>query len=54
MGLDPLAQMMAMAADVGQLAHYIQDDPDNWKSYTDFTLGMMIAFGDNLKNRDLS
>ena len=50
MGLDPLAQMMAMAADTGQLAHYIQDDPENWKSYTDFTLGLMIAFGDNLKN----
>ena len=50
MGMDPLAQMMSMAADAGQLAHYIADDPDNWKSYTDFTLGMIIAFGDNLKN----
>jgi len=49
-GLDPLAQMLSMGADLGQLAHYIQDDPKAWQSYTDFTLGMILAFGENISN----
>jgi len=50
MGLDPLAQMMAQAADLGQVAHYIADDPKNWKAYTDFTFAMILSFGENLSN----
>ena len=49
-GMDPLAQMMGQAADLGQLAHYIVDDPKNWESYTQFTLGMILSFGENLSN----
>ena len=49
-GMDPLAQMMGQAADLGQLAHYIVDDPKNWQSYTEFTLGMILSFGENLSN----
>ena len=50
MGLDPLANMMGLAADLGQLSHYVIDDPKNWKSYTDLTIAMTLAFGENISS----
>jgi len=49
-GYDPVAQMFGMAADMGKLAHYIGDDPKEWQSYTNFALGTVLSFGENLMN----
>ena len=42
--------MMGLAADLGQLSHYVIDDPKNWKSYTDLTIAMTLAFGENISS----
>ena len=39
-----------MAADMGKLARYIEDDPASWKSYGQFALGTVLSFGENLMN----
>ena len=39
-----------MAADMGKLARYIEDDPANWKSYAHLHLGTLLSFGENLMN----
>ena len=49
-GLDPFSQMLGQASDLGALAHYVADNPKNWRSYSDFTLGMILSFGENLSN----
>jgi len=49
-GYDPVAQMFGMAADMGKLARYIEDDPASWKSYGNFALGTVLSFGENLLN----
>ena len=49
-GYDPVAQMFGMAADMGKLARYIEDDPASWKSYGQFALGTVLSFGENLMN----
>ena len=49
-GYDPVAQMFGMAADMGKLARYIDDDPTEWKNYGNFALGTVLSFGENLMN----
>ena len=49
-GMDPFAQMLGQASDLGALAHLIKDDPKAWQSYTDFVIGMALSFGENLSN----
>ena len=49
-GYDPVAQMFGMAADMGKLARYIEDDPSEWKNYGNFALGTILSFGENLMN----
>lgn len=49
-GNDPIAIMMAMAADTGALFGQISKDHDEAKDYLDFTMGMTLMFGENILN----
>ena len=49
-GNDPIAIMMAMAADTGALFGQITKDHDEAKDYLEFAMGMTIMFGENILN----
>lgn len=49
-GNDPIAIMMAMAADTGALFGQISKDHDEAKDYLEFVVGMTLMFGENILN----
>jgi len=49
-GADPFALMFAQSADMGKLGIDIFRDPTEWQNYTNFAIGMTLAFGENLVN----